>query len=52
MSIYRTAQVHARSLKLPSGYTLTRSPMAARAREDFFERARRLSDMSARDPLT
>jgi len=52
MSIYKRAQVHARSQKLPSGYTQWDSPIAARAHEDFFERARRLSDMSARDPLT
>ena len=52
MSIYKRAQVHARSQKLPSVYTRWDSPIAARAREDFFERARSLSDMSARDPFT
>ena len=52
MSIYKRAQVHARSQKLPDVCTQWDSPIAARAHEDFFERARRLSDMSARDPLT
>ena len=52
MSIYKHAQCATLCEKLPSVYTQWDSPIAARAREVFFERARRLSDMSARDPLT
>ena len=52
MSIYKRAQRACRVTKLPDVYTQWDSPIAARAHEDFFERARRLSDMSARDPLT
>ena len=52
MSIYKRAQRACRVAKLPSVYTQWDSPNAARAHEVFFERARRLSDMSARDPLT